>query len=134
MPTSTVIPAAGSPAASLASRWASLGDQQWLATSARAASAPEIAGESDAGLPKRRPGANLLPSASSAASPAPAGGPVRRADADTVRGRLSSYQRGVASARRSRQIPTGGTAAGLFTAERTTDETGHEPEDLGGQQ
>ncbi len=137
-PTATVIPAGSVPAAaSLASRWASLGDQQWLATSARAAAGPEIAGESDAGLPKRRPGANLLPSATSAAAPTPppSTGPVHRADADTVRGRLSSYQRGVASARRSRQIPTGGTAAGLFTAERTTgEETGHEAEDLGGQQ
>jgi signal transduction histidine kinase len=121
----------------LESRWASLGDQQWMATNARAAAQPEVAGDTSVGLPRRQPGANLLPSASAAApttTPSvPA--PFRRADADTVRGRLGSYQRGVSSARRSRQIPTGGTAAGLFTAARTsTEETGHSPENHGGQE
>ncbi len=131
-------PAGSAATASLASRWASLGDQQWLATNARAAAGPEVAGDTTAGLPRRQPGANLLPSATSAAPAVPAAasaGPVHRADADTVRGRLGSYQRGVSSARRSRQIPTGGTAAGLFTAARTAaDESGHESEDHGGEQ
>lgn len=130
-------PATATPAGSLASRWASLGDQQWLATNARAAAQPEVAGDTSAGLPRREPGANLLPSATAAAPSTSAGtaAPFRRADADTVRGRLGSYQRGVSSARRSRQIPTGGTAAGLFTAARTSaEESGREPEDHGGQE
>ncbi|MEJ2577503.1 MAG: ATP-binding protein [Kineosporiaceae bacterium] len=120
----------------LASRWASLGDQQWLATNARAAAQPEVAGDTSAGLPRRQPGANLLPSATSAApSTTATPAPFRRADADTVRGRLGSYQQGVSSARRTRQIPMGGTAAGLFTAARTSaEETGREPEDHGGQE
>lgn len=130
-------PATAAPAGSLASRWASLGDQQWLATNARAAAQPEVAGDTSAGLPRREPGANLLPSATAAAPSTSTGttAPFRRADADTVRGRLGSYQRGVSSARRSRQIPTGGTAAGLFTAARTSaEESGREPEDHGGQE
>lgn len=124
--------------ANLANRWASLGDQQWLAASARAASAPEVAGDTDAGLPRRRPGANLLPSASSAApasAPAAAAPPFHRADADAVRGRLGSYQAGVSSARRSRHLPTSGTAASLFTTTRATEsDPGREPDDQGGEQ
>jgi anti-sigma regulatory factor (Ser/Thr protein kinase) len=125
------------PPSDVDSRWADLGDQQWMATNARAAAQPEVAGDTNAGLPRRQPGANLLPSANAAAptSTPSVPAPFRRADADTVRGRLGSYQRGVSSARRSRQIPTGGTAAGLFTATRTsTEETGHSPENHGGQE
>jgi hypothetical protein len=48
-------------------RWSTLGDQRWLATNARAAAAPEVAGNTEAGLPRRQPGANLLPSALEAA-------------------------------------------------------------------
>jgi len=93
------------------SRWAALGDQRWLATNARAASAPETDGRSEAGLPTRRPGANLLPSTAGAvtdappARPRPAAVPNRGqgADASVVRGRLGSYQRGLANARKARQ-------------------------------
>nr|WP_269329361.1 ATP-binding protein [Kineosporia babensis] len=91
------------------SRWAALGDQRWLATNARAASAPETDGRSDAGLPTRRPGANLLPSTAGAvtdsapARPRPAAARSQPADATVVRGRLGSYQRGLANARKARQ-------------------------------
>lgn len=114
-----------------ASRWSSLGDQQWLATSARAAAAPQVAGDTSAGLPRRKPGANLLPSAASAAPGAPSAAAVfPRADADSVRGRLGSFQRGVSSARRSRRLSTGGRAAGLFTTSRTAEtEHGREPDE-----
>jgi signal transduction histidine kinase len=109
------------------SRWDSLGDQRWLATSARAAADPDVAGHTTTGLPKRRPGANLLPSASTANAapsdaPVAAPGPSHRAaaptgpiadrpvlgdrDAAAIRGRLGNYQRGLASARRSRPEPT----------------------------
>ncbi|GLY14174.1 histidine kinase [Kineosporia sp. NBRC 101677] len=91
------------------SRWAALGDQRWLATNARAASAPETDGRSDAGLPTRRPGANLLPSTAGAVTDAAAARPRatpargQAADATVVRGRLGSYQRGLANARKARQ-------------------------------
>jgi signal transduction histidine kinase len=120
------------------SRWASLGDQRWLATNARAAAAPDTEGTTETGLPKRRPGANLLPSAATAApsqGPAPRPRPVAPAaevdqtavdeqtapDADLVRGRLGSYQRGLANARRARTTPAPAPAfdpvgASLFTA------------------
>ncbi len=106
------------------SRWDSLGDQRWLATSARASAGPEVGGRTETGLPKRRPGANLLPSAATAAPPAaptapvgeparvPAGGggpdrsPAGGRDAAAIRGRLGSYQRGLASARKARPEPS----------------------------
>lgn len=93
-------------------RWAALGDQRWLATNARASSAPETSGRSEAGLPTRRPGANLLPSTAGAVTDGPparqrpaATAPSRGqgADASVVRGRLGSYQRGLANARKARQ-------------------------------
>ena len=98
-------------------RWASLGDQRWLATTMRAAAGPEIAGNTAQGLPVRRPGANLLPSAAAAAgTPTVAVAlPARRTDAESVRGRLGSYQRGLTSARRARHLPPDVDAAGLFT-------------------
>jgi hypothetical protein len=104
-------------------RWSTLGDQRWLATNARAAAGPEVAGTTEVGLPRRRPGANLIPSSASAAAPVasqnarsealrrtPAVTGARgegpgRVDADAVRGRLSSYQRGLTSARRARHLP-----------------------------
>jgi signal transduction histidine kinase len=127
--------AASAPAAS---RWASLGDQQWLAANARAAAAPQVAGDTVAGLPRRQPGANLLPSATSAAPSAPPGAaPFPRADADAVRGRLGRFQRGVSSARQttSHTGTTSTTEASLFTAARTADtDQGHEPDEQGGEQ
>jgi hypothetical protein len=144
------------------SRWASLGDQRWLATNARAAAAPETEGATEIGLPKRRPGANLLPSAATAAPaqvPPARPGPIRPAaaldppadeapdeapdgeqDADLVRGRLGSYQRGLASARRARTQPAPAPAfdpvgASLFTANSEVgDDAGHHSGDQGGDQ
>jgi hypothetical protein len=123
---------------SASSRWASLGDQQWLAANARAASAPQVAGDTSAGLPRREPGANLLPSAASAAPSASApSAPFHHADADAVRGRLGSYQRGVSSARQStsRHLTSSNPAAGLFSAARTAEtDQGLEPDEQGGEQ
>jgi signal transduction histidine kinase len=131
------------------SRWSSLGDQRWLATNARAAAAPEVAGTTEVGLPRRRPGANLIPSAAAAApitAPATRADPALRAgvggrpgdqgsrvDAEAVHGRLSSYQRGLTSARRARHLPADRSGDGLFTAPRGGDnEPGHLPGEQGG--
>jgi hypothetical protein len=98
-------------------RWASLGDQRWIATNLRAAAAPETAGSTSSGLPRRRPGANLLPSAAAAAGTPTAvtpGRAARRTDAESVRGRLGSYQRGLSSARRARHLPPENDSSGLF--------------------
>ncbi len=127
------------------SRWAALGDQQWLAASARAAANPEISGTTQTGLPMRRPGANLVPSATSGVAP-PAtatrtsqgtAGVVpaasgHRADPETVRGRLGSYQRGLTSARRSRRAPADVGAEQLFGASTDGNGTAKTPEGTGG--
>jgi signal transduction histidine kinase len=136
-------------------RWASLGDQRWLATNARAAAAPDTEGTLETGLPKRRPGANLLPSAATAA-PGPVAparpAPARPAAADRsngdqpseneneknaqdaaiVRGRLGSYQRGLANARRARSQSSPAPAfdpvgASLFTVNSEAGENAGRP-------
>jgi hypothetical protein len=138
---------AGASGGGNAGRWATLGDQRWQATNARAAATPEIAGTTEVGLPRRRPGANLLPSAAAAAPPStpaarPDGG-ARRPEADVVRGRLGSYQRGLSSARRARHLPddprprqdgeqrtrgaTPGTATGTATGSAPGTATGATP-------
>ncbi len=129
------------------SRWSALGDQRWLAANARAAAAPEVAGTTTTGLPRRRPGANLLPTASAAAPGAPRAvdtppPPVRPAgvDAETIRGRLGSYQRGLSSARQARLRPgdhvSETVASGLFgtASTRTRDRGGNADEQPGGNQ
>ncbi|MFN0282482.1 MAG: hypothetical protein ACKVZ6_10995 [Kineosporiaceae bacterium] len=136
---------AGAPSSN---RWASLGDQQWLAASARAAANPEISGTTQTGLPKRRPGANLVPSASTGGASARAAAPgvpaasgvmpsaaVHRADPETVRGRLGSYQRGLTSARRSRRAPGDPAAAESMFGAAGNDKgatTAQTPEGTGG--
>jgi signal transduction histidine kinase len=144
-------------------RWASLGDQRWLATNARAAAAPDTEGTLETGLPKRRPGANLLPSAATAAanpmSPARSI-PARPAAADRshgdqpgeqdheqnaqdaaiVRGRLGSYQRGLANARKARSQSSPAPAfdpvgASLFTVNSEAgDNAGRPSGEQGGDQ
>ncbi|SFM62095.1 Signal transduction histidine kinase [Pseudonocardia ammonioxydans] len=72
-----------------------------------------------AGLPKRRPRARLLPGSaagSTVLSPSPSGEPR---DAETVRGRLASYQQGVRQGRES--------AAGRQRTSRTTADGVPEP-------
>ena len=132
-----------------AARWSALGDQRWMATNARAAAGPEVSGTTEVGLPRRRPGANLIPSAAAAAPvTAPAARPETaarrapfggradlpgRADADAVRGRLSSYQRGLTSARRARHLPADRSGDGLFAASRSGEnDPGRSPGEQGG--
>jgi hypothetical protein len=132
-----------------AARWSALGDQRWLATNARAAAGPEVSGTTEVGLPRRRPGANLIPSAAAAAPVTTAAArpeaPARRApsgsradlpgraDADAVRGRLSSYQRGLTSARRARHLPADRSGDGLFATSRSGEnDPGRSPGEQGG--
>ncbi len=132
-PTAEAAPAldAARGGASSGNRWSSLGDQRWIATNARAASTPETAGSTTAGLPRRRPGANLLPSAATAAAVAsPSNG--RRTDAESVRGRLGSYQRGLSSARRARHLPADTESVGLFKAPPGESEAGRRAGEVGG--
>jgi DNA-directed RNA polymerase specialized sigma24 family protein len=84
-------------------KWAALDDGGWRAATARAAAEPQVAGVSDAGLPKRRPGANAVPSAAEV-GPLTRGmfGEPPRPDAGQVRHRLDSFQQGVNTARRLR--------------------------------
>jgi len=112
-------------------RWASLGDQRWQAANARASATPETAGATGAGLPRRRPGANLLPTAATAAPSA--AGPGHRTDAESVRGRLGSYQRGLSSARRARHLPSEPDSDGLFNSPPMgATDAGARPGGLGG--
>ena len=86
------------------------------------AGAPSLAavdaGTTEAGLPRRRPRAHLVPGS---ARPGPSsdragenGAAVPRRNPDAVRGRLASYQRGVADGRSNRpvQSPDGDPADG----------------------
>jgi DNA-directed RNA polymerase specialized sigma24 family protein len=83
--------------------WEALDDRGWREANARAAAVPEVAGLSEAGLPKRRPGANRVPSAAEV-------GPGtrrmfegrQRPDPGQVRHKLDSFQQGVNTARRLR--------------------------------
>lgn len=80
--------------------WASVADQGWLAAEGLAQD-----GGSDeltaAGLPRRRPGALLVPGTADVAEPAHSPPPAPARHAEAVRGRLAGYQRGVREGRAS---------------------------------
>ncbi|GAA4540821.1 sensor histidine kinase [Pseudonocardia xishanensis] len=85
--------------------FATAADEGWRvadATAQATAAESDAQGETtDAGLPKRRPRARLVPgSAAGSAVLAPPSGPARNAEA--IRGRLASYQQGVRQGRESR--------------------------------
>ena len=78
--------------------WESAADEGWQA--AQSLRNPTTSGFTAAGLPKRQPRAQLVPGVPGGSRLAPVlgnGGPERSAEA--VRGRLSSYQRGLREAR-----------------------------------
>jgi hypothetical protein len=68
--------------------WRSAADEGWLAASA--ASQPEVAGTTDAGLPKRVPMAQLVPGGVEKNT-----ANANRRSPEQVRGLLSAYHRGV---------------------------------------
>jgi hypothetical protein len=85
--------------------FATAADEGWRVADATAQATAEEsdrqAETTDAGLPKRRPRARLVPgSAAGSAVLAPPSGPARNAEA--IRGRLASYQQGVRQGRESR--------------------------------
>ena len=90
---------AGAPVESpSAQAFATAADEGWRAASGAAAERPDEL--TAAGLPKRRPRARLVPgSAGSAVLAAPAS-PTR--SAESIRGRLASYQQGVRQGRETR--------------------------------
>ncbi|MCF7552820.1 nitrate- and nitrite sensing domain-containing protein [Pseudonocardia sp. WMMC193] len=85
--------------------FATAADEGWrvadATAQATAAESDKQAETTDAGLPKRRPRARLVPgNAAGSAVLAPPSGPARNAEA--IRGRLASYQQGVRQGRESR--------------------------------
>jgi hypothetical protein len=83
---------------------ATSGDDGWRAAAASVDAVAETA-TTEAGLPKRRPRAQLVPGAARpGGGPPPASGPAGpRRNADAIRGRLASYQQGVADGRTTRR-------------------------------
>ncbi|MQA15341.1 MAG: HAMP domain-containing protein [Pseudonocardiaceae bacterium] len=74
------------------------GDEGWHA--AGALTRPSEGDVTSAGLPRRQPKAQLVPGAAEPAEPASGGATAR--SAESVRGRLASYQRGVEEGRQAR--------------------------------
>lgn len=77
--------------------WETPNDAEWRAASERAASEPVAESLTPTGLPRRRPGNQLVPPPLSR-RPAPVTGPAERVP-DRVRDRLSTYQRGLRQGR-----------------------------------
>nr|WP_020418810.1 nitrate- and nitrite sensing domain-containing protein [Amycolatopsis sp. ATCC 39116] len=118
---------AGASGDKAASGWDFAVDENWRAV--QAASQVEPKTFTDAGLPKRRRGEQLLPGSAAAETPAPNPQreiPVR--DPADVRGRLSSFQRGVNRARHAkRDQPEGaGVPESAASAQSTAPTTGSE--------
>jgi len=86
--TSSAAPAAGQ-------AWNSPADEGWRA--ARIVASPEAGETTTAGLPKRVPRANLVPGSVGGGEETESAPPAR--SADTIRNRMSSFQRGVREAR-----------------------------------
>jgi signal transduction histidine kinase len=78
--------------------FASMADEGWRAASGAVAESPDEV--TPAGLPKRRPRARLVPGSAGSAVLAPPAGSAR--SAESIRGRLASYQQGVRQGRESR--------------------------------
>jgi hypothetical protein len=77
--------------------WETPNDAEWRAASERAVSEPRPESLTATGLPRRRPGGQLVPPPLSG-RPAPVAGPTERVP-DRVRDRLSTYQRGLRQGR-----------------------------------
>ncbi|MHC1558782.1 sensor histidine kinase [Actinomycetospora sp. C-140] len=107
--------------------WASTsGDEGWRAAAATADAldaGTSAGGTTESGLPRRRPRAQLVPGAARTAAAGPgegAAGPRRSAEA--IRGRLASYQQGVADGRTTRRGRPADTADEPAHGDRLGDE------------
>ncbi|MBB5892130.1 nitrate- and nitrite sensing domain-containing protein [Kutzneria kofuensis] len=83
------------PAAARSNEWTSPGDEGWQAAESLLNQAPDT--QTNAGLPKRVPKAHLIPGSAAPKNPAavPNRAPAAPRSADSVRGRMSSFQQGV---------------------------------------
>ncbi|MFC0430255.1 nitrate- and nitrite sensing domain-containing protein [Kutzneria buriramensis] len=83
------------PAAARSNEWTSPGDEGWQAAESLLSQAPDA--QTQAGLPKRVPKAHLIPGSAAPKNPAAAAtrSPAAPRSADSVRGRMSSFQQGV---------------------------------------
>jgi len=82
------------------SAFSSAADEGWRAADNAAPAADRPEEITSAGLPKRRPRARLVPGSAGSAVLAPSVSSAR--NAESVRGRLASYQQGVRQGRESR--------------------------------
>ena len=80
-----------------AATWSSPGDEGWRA--AQAAAKPVAAGLTQKGLPKRVPKSNLVPGSAGGNGAAKAAPPLAPRSAEEVRGKLSSFHRGLRQGR-----------------------------------
>ena len=87
------VPDWSGPTAATGSLWSSPADEGWHA--AETVDSPSSGGQTRAGLPKRRPNANLVPGAIPSTQPVE---PTKRSAA-AVRDRFTSFQRGVSEGR-----------------------------------
>ena len=83
------------PAAARSNEWTSPGDEGWQAAESLLNQAPDS--QTTAGLPKRVPKAHLIPGSAAPKNPAamPNRSPGAPRSADSIRGRMSSFQQGV---------------------------------------
>ena len=99
----TDAPSTPQPAGAGSAAWSSPGDEGWRA--AQAAAKPVAAGLTQKGLPKRVPKSNLVPGSAGGTGAAKATPPAMPArSAEEVRGKLSSFHRGL---RQGRDAATG---------------------------
>lgn len=107
--------------------WQSAGDDGWSAAKVlRTRVDFEV---TDAGLPRRQPGAQLMPGSAGPSRPGPApGSNISARTAEDVRGRLSSYQRGLRHGRHSR-VGLGDRLARTPARQGYSDEDSRHPEE-----
>jgi hypothetical protein len=92
------VPGSPQPAGAGSAAWSSPGDEGWRA--AQAATKPVAAGLTQKGLPKRVPKSNLVPGSAGGTGAAKATPPAMPArSAEEVRGKLSSFHRGLRQGR-----------------------------------
>jgi signal transduction histidine kinase len=102
MAAAVAAPASARPAAPDPSTFITSADAVWQA--ARAATEGQTAGVTGAGLPKRVPRGRLMPGSAGPGEPLPS---ISGRDPEAVRGRLTTFQRGVRHGRVSRPVEDG---------------------------